>query len=126
MTSLAHGRPMLSPSFSGSARRVRSALAESGVVVCLTAVGRGGRATAADSVVCTKVCATSDPTENGVLMQKNYGQVRRQRELAKKARQEEKMQRRVARVSTAAPTADIATPEAEAAPLGKPTVRDAS
>ena len=59
-------------------------------------------------------------------MHKNYGQVRRQRELAKKARQEEKMQRRVARVSTAAATADIATPEAEAAPLGKPTVRDAS
>jgi hypothetical protein len=36
-------------------------------------------------------------------MRKNYQQVRKQRELAKKARQQEKQQRRTARLSTAAP-----------------------
>lgn len=36
-------------------------------------------------------------------MRKNYQQVRKQRELAKKVRQQEKQQRRTARLSAAAP-----------------------
>jgi hypothetical protein len=59
-------------------------------------------------------------------MRKNYNQVRRQRELAKKARHQEKQQRRTARLTTAAATADPATPEDESATVAKPIVRDAS
>jgi hypothetical protein len=59
-------------------------------------------------------------------MRKNYDQVRRQRELAKRVRQQEKQQRRTARLTTAAATADAATPEDESATLAKPMVRDAS
>jgi len=59
-------------------------------------------------------------------MRKNYSQVRRQRELAKKVRQQEKQQRRTARLTPAAATADPATPQDEAAPAAKPIVHDAS
>jgi hypothetical protein len=52
-------------------------------------------------------------------MRKNYHQVRKQRELAKKVRQQEKQQRRTARL-------DAATRPATAAPESDPvTVSDA-
>lgn len=44
-------------------------------------------------------------------MRKNYHQVRKQRELAKKVRQQEKQQRRTARLSAVAPTPAVAAPE---------------
>jgi hypothetical protein len=59
-------------------------------------------------------------------MRKNYGQVRRQRELAKKARQQEKQQRRTARLTPAASTADPAVSADEGAAVAKPIVGDAS
>jgi soluble lytic murein transglycosylase-like protein len=65
-------------------------------------------------------------------MRKNYGQVRRQKELAKKVRQQEKQQRRTARLTTAAATEDPATPANPAAPqdepvaVAKPIVGEAS
>ena len=59
-------------------------------------------------------------------MRKNYGQVRRQRELAKKVRQQEKQQRRTARLTTTAATADPAAPQDEPATVAKPIVGDAS
>jgi hypothetical protein len=59
-------------------------------------------------------------------MRKNYNQVRRQRELAKKVRHQEKQQRRTARLTTAVATADPAAPEDEPATVAKPIVRDAS
>jgi hypothetical protein len=59
-------------------------------------------------------------------MRKNYSQVRRQKELAKKVRQQEKQQRRSARLTTVAATADPAAPQDEPATVAKPTVRDAS
>ena len=59
-------------------------------------------------------------------MRKNYGQVRRQRELAKKVRQQEKQQRRAARLTVGAPTADPPPPEDRSATMTKPIVRDAS
>lgn len=46
-------------------------------------------------------------------MRKNYRQVRKQRELAKKVRQQEKEQRRTARVSAAAPTPAIAAADGD-------------
>ena len=57
-------------------------------------------------------------------MRKSYNQVRRQRELAKKVRQQEKQQRRAARL-TAAATADPATSEDESVRVEKPIVPDA-
>src|SRR5579864_6492856 len=65
-------------------------------------------------------------TVNGGQMRKNYGQVRRQKELAKKVRQQEKQQRRTARLTTAAATEDPAAPEEEPATVAKPIVHDAS
>ena len=59
-------------------------------------------------------------------MRKNYGQVRRQKELAKKVRQQEKLQRRTARLTPTAATAGPAPPEEEAATAAKPIVSDAS
>jgi hypothetical protein len=59
-------------------------------------------------------------------MRKNYGQVRRQRELAKKIRQQEKQQRRTARLTTAAAAADPAAPQDEPATVAKPIMHDAS
>lgn len=44
-------------------------------------------------------------------MPKNYRQARKQREFAKKARQEEKQQRRTARLGAAAPAPDAAAPD---------------
>jgi hypothetical protein len=73
-----------------------------------------------------ETCHTSYRTENVVQMRKNYGQVRRQREFAKKVRQLEKKQRRTARLSTAAATADAANPADESGTAAKPFVRDAS
>lgn len=58
-------------------------------------------------------------------MRKNYNQVRRQRELAKKVRQQDKQQRRTVRLAAAAATADPATPEDESATVAK-IMRDAS
>jgi len=58
-------------------------------------------------------------------MRKNYGHVRRQRELAKKVRQQEKLQRRTARLTTAAATADPAAPQDEAT-VAKPIPPHAS
>jgi hypothetical protein len=46
-------------------------------------------------------------------MRKNYHQVRKQRELATKLRQQEKQQRRAARVSTLAPTSASAALEGD-------------
>lgn len=46
-------------------------------------------------------------------MRKNYHQVRKQRELAKKVRQQEKQQRRTARLSAVAPTPAVATSEGD-------------
>jgi len=59
-------------------------------------------------------------------MRKNYHQVRKQRELARKVRQQEKQQRRSARLSTAAEPAGVATPEADAVVTPDPIVRGAS
>lgn len=46
-------------------------------------------------------------------MRKNYHQVRKQRELARKVRQQEKQQRRTARLGTVAPTPAVAAPEGD-------------
>ncbi len=59
-------------------------------------------------------------------MRKNYHQVRKQRELAKKVRQQEKQQRRTARLSAATEPADVATPGDEAAAVTEPLAPDAS
>jgi hypothetical protein len=59
-------------------------------------------------------------------MRKNYGQVRRQRELAKKVRQQEKQQRRTARLTEAAAPADPQASEDRSATGTKPLVRGAS
>jgi hypothetical protein len=62
-------------------------------------------------------------------MRKNYHQARKQKELARKVRQEEKQQRRTARVGAAEPApADgaAAAPEADAAPTPAATTRGAS
>jgi hypothetical protein len=63
---------------------------------------------------------------NGVQMRKNYNQARRQRELVKKARQQEKQQRRTARLTPSAATADPVTPGDASATAANPIVRDAS
>lgn len=59
-------------------------------------------------------------------MRKNYHQVRKQRELARKVRQQEKQQRRTARVSAAAPTPAVATPEDDSVAAPEPILRGAS
>ena len=59
-------------------------------------------------------------------MRKNYNQVRKQRELAKKARQQEKQQRRTARLSAAAPTPAVAASEADPVVASDAIVRGAS
>lgn len=58
-------------------------------------------------------------------MRKNYHQVRKQRELARKVRQQEKQQRRTARVSAAAPTPAVATPEDDSVAAPEPILRGA-
>jgi len=59
-------------------------------------------------------------------MRKNYHQVRKQRELARKVRQQEKQQRRSARLSAAAATPAVATPEGDSAAAPEPILRGAS
>ena len=58
-------------------------------------------------------------------MRKNYHQVRKQRELAKKVRQQEKQQRRTARLGAATPTA-VETPESDPATVSDALVRETS
>ena len=59
-------------------------------------------------------------------MRKNYRQVRKQRELAKKVRQQEKEQRRTARLGAAAPTPAIAAADGDPAAAPDATGRGAS
>jgi hypothetical protein len=59
-------------------------------------------------------------------MRKNYQQVRKQRELAKKVRQQEKQQRRTARVSAAAPAPAVDASESDPAAAPDVIVREAS
>ena len=58
-------------------------------------------------------------------MRKNYHQVRKQRELAKKVRQQEKQQRRTARVSGVATTPAVAASEGDPAAAPDATGRGA-
>jgi hypothetical protein len=60
-------------------------------------------------------------SENGAQVAKNYHQARKQRELARKARQQEKQQRRAARPSTAGENAPATAPVAEPAAPRDPT-----
>jgi hypothetical protein len=59
-------------------------------------------------------------------MPKNYRQARKQRELAKKVRQEEKQQRRTARLGAVAPAPDAAAPEVDPVATPDATGRGAS
>ena len=59
-------------------------------------------------------------------MPKNYRQVRKQREFAKKVRQQEKQQRRTARLSAATPTPDVVASEGDSVAAPDLIVRDAS
>lgn len=59
-------------------------------------------------------------------MRKNYHQVRKQRELAKKVRQQEKRERRATRLSAAAPTPAVATSEGDPVAAPAATGRAAS
>ena len=58
-------------------------------------------------------------------MRKNYHQVRKQRELAKKVRQQEKQQRRAARLGAEAATPAVAAPEGDPVAAPDATGRDA-
>ena len=58
-------------------------------------------------------------------MRKNYHQVRKQRELARKVRQQEKQQRRAARPGAVAPTPAVATSEGDPVAAPDATGRDA-
>jgi hypothetical protein len=69
--------------------------------------------TVSDPGECESVTNFFLPPEKAVQMRKNYHQVRKQRELAKKLRQQEKQQRRAARVSTPAPTSASAALEGD-------------
>lgn len=59
-------------------------------------------------------------------MRKNYHQVRKQRELARKVRQQEKQQRRMTRPSAPAPAPAAAVPEDDSLAAPDPLVRGAS
>lgn len=59
-------------------------------------------------------------------MRKNYRQVRKQRELAKKVRQQEKQERRTARLNAAAPAPAAAAPEGDPVAASDATVDGAS
>jgi hypothetical protein len=59
-------------------------------------------------------------------MRKNYGQVRKQRELARKERQQEKQKRRSARLSAGAETSAVEAPEGDPVATPDPIVRGAS
>jgi hypothetical protein len=56
-------------------------------------------------------------------MRKNYQQVRKQRELAKKVRQQEKQQRRTARLSAAAPAPVVEASESDPVAASEAIVR---
>ena len=58
-------------------------------------------------------------------MPKNYHQVRKQRELARKVRQQEKQQRRTARLGAVAPSPDVAASEGDPVAAPDATRRDA-
>ena len=59
-------------------------------------------------------------------MRKNYHQVRKQKELAKKVRQQEKQQRRTARLSAAAPAPAVGASESDPVVASDAIVRGAS
>lgn len=59
-------------------------------------------------------------------MRKNYHQVRKQRELAKKVRQQEKQQRRTARLSAPAPAPAVGASEGDPVAASDAIVRGAS
>jgi hypothetical protein len=59
-------------------------------------------------------------------MRKNYHQVRKQKELAKKVRQQEKQQRRMARVSAVAPGPTVAASEGDPVAASDAIGRDVS
>ena len=59
-------------------------------------------------------------------MRKDYHQVRKQRELARKVRQQEKQERRLARTSAPAATPAAAAPEDDSVVAPDPLVRGAS
>ena len=59
-------------------------------------------------------------------MRKNYRQVRKQRELAKKVRHEEKQQRRTARLSGLTPAPDVGASEGDSVAAPDATGRDPS
>ena len=59
-------------------------------------------------------------------MRKNYQQVRKQKEHAKKVRQQEKQQRRTARLSAASPAPADGASESDPVTAPEPTVREAS
>lgn len=64
--------------------------------------------------------------EKGVQMRKNYHQVRKQRELARKVRQQEKQQRRMARPSAGASSQIAATSEGDPVAASEEIVRGTS
>ena len=59
-------------------------------------------------------------------MRKNYHQVRKQRELAKKMRQQEKQQRRMARPSAVAPRQTVPTSQGDPVAASDAPVRGAT
>jgi hypothetical protein len=59
-------------------------------------------------------------------MRKNYQQVRKQKELAKKVRQQEKQQRRTARLNAAAPAPAVGAAESDPVTASDAIVRGAS
>jgi hypothetical protein len=59
-------------------------------------------------------------------MRKNYHQVRKQKELAKKARQQEKQQRRTARLNGATPATAVDAAESDPVAASEAIVRGAS
>jgi len=74
-----------------------------------------------DAARWTQSIQTLHFSENGAQVPKNYHQARKQRELARKARQQEKQQRRAARPSTAGENAPATAPVAEPAAPRDPT-----
>jgi hypothetical protein len=79
----------------------------------------------ADAARWTEGIQTLHFSENGAQVPKNYHQARKQRELARKARQQEKQQRRSARLSIAGEHAPATAPVAEpTAPLDPASGRE--
>jgi hypothetical protein len=59
-------------------------------------------------------------------MRKNYHQARKQRELSRKVRQQEKQQRRTARLSAATPASAVGAAESDPVAASDATVRGTS